>query len=349
MRAKAIGFAVTALLAPAMFGQAATPTTPAMQDRQFRLTHTATVQEFQEIANLVRTLVEIRDMSADNAQMILTVHGTAEQIGLAEWLVKQLDQPVGGPIPTTSPEYKGLSDTDEQRRPITTGVARIFYLPHTATVQDFQEIANAIRTVTEIRRVFTYNDGRAMAVRGTPEQMGMAEWLVSELNQPGPKQGSTADEYTAGDGDVMRVLHVSNAKSVQDFQEMANTIRTIVEIRRMFTVNTSRAILVRSTPEQMAMAEWLLPQLDKPAGGQQDQASGEYRVPGAADDIMRVFYLANTKSAQDFQAIANAVRTGAEIRRVFTYNAERALAIRGTTNQLALAEKLIQDLGGRSR
>lgn len=352
---RTIGFAITALLAPAMFGQAAAPTTPAMQDRVFRLTHTATVQEFQEIANLVRTLAEIRDMSADNAQMTLAVHATAEQMGLAEWLVKQLDQPVGGTIPTTSPEYKGLSDTDEQRRPITNGVARIFYLPHTATVQEFQEIANAFRTVTEIRRVFTYNDGRAMAVRGTPVQMGMAEWLVTELNQnlpgqsSGQKQSSSAGEYRVGDDDVMRVLYVANAKTAQDFQEIATLVRTTAEIRRMFTVNTLRAVLIRSTPDQMAMAEWLLGQLDKPASAQQTQSSGEYRVPGAADDVVRVYFVANAKSVQDFQAIANAVRTATEIRRVFTYNAERALAVRGTVNQLALAENLIHDLDGRSR
>jgi type II secretory pathway component GspD/PulD (secretin) len=316
-----------------------------MQDRLFRLTHTATVQEFQEIANVVRTITEIRDFSADNAQMTLSAHGTAEQIGLAEWLVKQLDQPVGGAIPTTSPEYKGLSDTDEQRHAITNGVARVFYLAHAANVQDFQEAANAIRTVTEIRRVFTYNDGRAMVVRGTPEQMAMAERLVHELDQAEPgKQSSTAGEYTVGKDDVMRVLYVANAKSVQDFQEIANTVRTIVEIRRMFTVNTPRAVLIRSTPDQMAMAEWLLGNLDIRSGEQQNQASGEYRVPGAADDVMHVFYVANAKSVQDFQAIANAVRTATEIRRVFTYNAQRALAIRGTVNQLALAETLIHDL-----
>jgi len=198
--------------------------------------------------------------------------------------------------------------------------------------------------------LFTYNDGRAMAVRGTPAQMGMAEWLVSELNQPGQqKPGSSAGEYRVGDDDVMRVLYVANAKSVQDFQEIANTVRTIVEIRRMFTVNTPRAVLVRSTPDQMGMAEWLLGQLDKPAGAQQGLASGDYRVPGAADDVMRVFYLANAKSVQDFQAAANTVRTATAIRRVFTYNAQRALAVRGTPNQLALAEKLIHDLDGPSR
>jgi hypothetical protein len=159
-----------------------------------------------------------------------------------------------------------------------------------------------------------------------------------------PKQSSAAGEYSVGKDDVMRVLYVANAKSAQDFQEMANTVRTIVEIRRMFTVNASRALLVRSTPDEMAMAQWMLGQLDKPAAAQQNQASGEYRVPGAADDVMRVFYVANSKSVQDFQATANAVRTATQIRRVFTYNAEHALAVRGTANQLALAEVLIHDL-----
>jgi type II secretory pathway component GspD/PulD (secretin) len=364
MRITVIGFAIPALLGGACFGQTASAgqaTTPAMQDRLLRLTHTATVPEFQEIANLVRTLAEIRDVSADSAQMTLAVHATDEQVGLAEWLVKELDQPVGGPPPATSPEYKGLSDTDEQRRPITNGVARIFYLQHAATVQDFQEAVNAIRTVTEIRRVFTYNDGRAMAVRGTPHQLATAEWLVRALDQPslegqssGQRQRASSDEYRVGDDDVMRVLQAGNTKSAQDFQEIANTVRTIVEIRRLFTVNTSRAVLVRSTSDQMAMAQWLLGELDKPADAETSRASSEYRVPDSMyplaaiksphDEAVRVFYVAGTKSVQEFQAVANAVHTAAGIRQIFTYNPRRAVAVRGTPDQLALAEKLIHDL-----
>ena len=38
------------------------------------------------------------------------------------------------------------------------------------------------------------------------------------------------------------------------------------------------------------------------------------------------------------------MRTVTEIRRVFTYNAQKALVVRGTVDQVALAEKLIHDL-----
>jgi hypothetical protein len=346
MKTRAVGFTISAVLAALSFGQTPAGQTPqATQDRVFHLTHVTTVQEFQEVANVVRTITEVRDASTDNAQMALTVRGTAEQIGLAEWLVKQLDQPAGVTSNPASLEYKGLSEADTQGHATLDGVARIFYFAHMATVQEFQEAVNAIRTVTETRRMFTYNDGRALVVRGTPAQIAMTAWLVPQLDQADPaKPSSTAGEYNVGADDMMRVFYLANTQTVQDFQEIANATRTTIEIRRMFTVNTPRAVLIRSTSDQMAMAQWLLGELDKPAGGPPSPASGEYRVPGAADDLMRVFYIPSAKSVQDFQQIANAVRTATAIRRVFTNNARHAVAVRGTVNQLALAETLIHDL-----
>jgi general secretion pathway protein D len=62
------------------------------------------------------------------------------------------------------------------------------------------------------------------------------------------------------------------------------------------------------------------------------------------DNVVRVFYVQNATSVQEFQEIATAVRSIADIRRVFTYNAQHAIVIRGTPDQIALAEKLIHDL-----
>ncbi|HEV2202393.1 MAG TPA: cohesin domain-containing protein [Bryobacteraceae bacterium] len=62
------------------------------------------------------------------------------------------------------------------------------------------------------------------------------------------------------------------------------------------------------------------------------------------DDVVRVFYITNATSVQEFQEIATAIRTVAEIRRVFTYNAQRAMIVRDTVDKVALAEKLVHDL-----
>lgn len=330
---KVLAFTITAGLAARLFGQA----TPAGTG-DFRFQHAGTVQEFQELVNLIRTITEIRDVTAENEGRSLHVRGTAEQVGLVGWLVKQLDQPVDRAATPAVLEFKGPGDD----------VTRILYLPHTATVQDFQEAANATRTLTEARRVFTYNDGRVIAIRDTPATVAMAAWMAGEFDaasDPHAPKTSGVREYSASANDVVRLFPVPNAKSVQDFQEIANATRTTAEIRRVFTINTTRLMAVRVTPDEIAMAGWLLTQLDRPVAAGAAVAP-EYRVPGAADDVVRVYHLPQTETLAEFQTEVTAMRSGSGIRRVFTYNTPRAVAVRGTVNQLAVAEVLMKDLEG---
>ena len=62
------------------------------------------------------------------------------------------------------------------------------------------------------------------------------------------------------------------------------------------------------------------------------------------DQVVKTFYVTNATSVQEFQEIATAIRTVADIRRVYTYNAQKAMVVRGTVDQVALAEKLVRDL-----
>jgi general secretion pathway protein D len=62
------------------------------------------------------------------------------------------------------------------------------------------------------------------------------------------------------------------------------------------------------------------------------------------DEVVKTFYIVNATSVQEFQEIATAIRTVADIRRVFTVNAQKALIIRAPVDAMALAEKLVHDL-----
>jgi general secretion pathway protein D len=62
------------------------------------------------------------------------------------------------------------------------------------------------------------------------------------------------------------------------------------------------------------------------------------------DEVVKTFYITNATSVQEFQEIATAIRTVADIRRVFTYNAQKAMIVRGASDAVALAEKLVHDL-----
>jgi hypothetical protein len=63
-------------------------------------------------------------------------------------------------------------------------VARVFELRYAQTPQQVQEIVTILRSVGDIRRLFVRNEQRAVALRGTAEQVALAAWLVSELDKP---------------------------------------------------------------------------------------------------------------------------------------------------------------------
>ena len=63
-----------------------------------------------------------------------------------------------------------------------------------------------------------------------------------------------------------------------------------------------------------------------------------------AEMVAKTFYLANVNTPQELQEIVNAVRSVSELQRVVAYNSQNAIIVRGETDQVALAEKMIRDL-----
>jgi general secretion pathway protein D len=86
--------------------------------------------------------------------------------------------------PITSNTIFVTEDNPTKHRDYDDEVVRTFYLTNVTSVQEFQEVATAIRTLTDIRRVFTYNAQKAMVVRGTLDAVGLAEKLVHDLDKP---------------------------------------------------------------------------------------------------------------------------------------------------------------------
>jgi type II secretory pathway component GspD/PulD (secretin) len=244
MRAIVLGLAVISALASAQD-----------LDRTFYLTHTDTTQQLMEVGTTIRTIADIQQINADQAQKSVTVHATPGQIAMAEWLFNELDSPAAQP--SVPHEYRAPGNTDD--------LVRVFYVTTAASVQDFQEASTLVRTITGIRRVFTYNQRKALVIRGTGEQSGLAEWLLKELE---PEAPSSTHEYRMEDFphdfNVVRVLRLAHAGNIQDFQKVATQIRSAANLTYIFTYNPLRAMAVRGTADQMAIVERVAQQLDHP-------------------------------------------------------------------------------------
>ncbi|MBV8841855.1 MAG: hypothetical protein JO307_03495, partial [Bryobacterales bacterium] len=53
---------------------------------------------------------------------------------------------------------------------------------HSRSDSEFQDKAAAIRSQVDTRRIYAYNSGRALVIRGTGEQIAQAERLMQQLD-----------------------------------------------------------------------------------------------------------------------------------------------------------------------
>jgi general secretion pathway protein D len=61
-------------------------------------------------------------------------------------------------------------------------------------------------------------------------------------------------------------------------------------------------------------------------------------------NVIKTFYLGNVSTATDLQDIVNAIRTVLEVQRIQQIPSQNAIVIKGTPDQLALAQKMVDDI-----
>jgi hypothetical protein len=320
-------FAVLPLVCAAAFAQE--------QTRTFTFAHTQNSQQMQEVVNTVRSIGEIRNVSVDPLQRILTVAGTADQLAFASWLFTDLDRPVSRP---QTLQVRDSTFPDPQTRSV-----KIFYPAHLSTAQQVQEVVNAIRSIAEVQRCVALNGPGAIVVRGTSEQMALAEWLVGELDRSlAGKRPEGKREYNFSDAALpnvdrrspaVRIYYPARLSTPQDIQELVNGLRSIAEVQRVVAFTASGAILARSSDDQAAVTDWLVKELDRGAS-----------APAARDYAWRAGTVRSAwlaKSA-DLPATVAKVRQASGMQRVVGLQRQRAIVMRGTPEQLAAADAVLR-------
>ena len=308
------------------------------QERVFHFKASDTAQDAQEIATVLGRVGDIRELATDIGQQTLTIRGTANELAFSDWLFNELDN-------------AQHSSKNEYRMSITgDDVVHVFYLTNPASVQQVQEVATSVRSIVDIRRLSTYNAAKAVIARGSTSQIVLAGWLFGQVDKPAvgeigaTSQNSAPVEFNvAVDGnDIVGVFYLTNTQSIQAFQELAVLIRSITRARRAFTYNAPRAYMVRGTAEQIALATWLSKELDTPSQQDHGSLAHEFKLPVSKNEVVRVFYLTPSDTVADFQKFVMDLRRTTNIRDAFTYNGPRALALRGTVNEITWADQLIK-------
>jgi general secretion pathway protein D len=78
-------------------------------------------------------------------------------------------------------------DNPAKRKELEQSVLKTFYLQNLSQPTELQDVVNAIRAVLDVQRVQQLLSQNALVVRGTPDQIALAEKLVEDLDKARPE------------------------------------------------------------------------------------------------------------------------------------------------------------------
>src|SRR4051812_37553567 len=85
--------------------------------------------------------------------------------------------------PITSNSVFVAADTTAKRKELEQSVVKTFYLSNISQPTELQDIVNAMRTILEINRIQQLPSQGAIVVRGTPDQVALAEKLINDIDK----------------------------------------------------------------------------------------------------------------------------------------------------------------------
>jgi hypothetical protein len=143
------------------------------------LTNINTPQALQELINGVRSVADIQRFFPFHSHKVVTIRASSDQVALADWMIKLLDQPAAAAPDTTTHEFHY---TPQYSRDTGT-IVRVVFLNHVESPQQLMQIVADVRTTTKIQRVFPNNQLHAILMRGDGDQISRAEQMIKELDQ----------------------------------------------------------------------------------------------------------------------------------------------------------------------
>lgn len=129
------------------------------------------------------------------------------------------------PTPLSSKVLLVAQDSTQKRQEYEQTVARVFEIPQRTSVQEAQELMQAIQQTLEIRRITVDSQKRQILMRDRRAKVDLAARLLEEMAQYKPQVEIELELLTAG-SNVTRNLGISlpNSASLVSFGKLTNTI-----------------------------------------------------------------------------------------------------------------------------
>lgn len=89
--------------------------------------------------------------------------------------------------PTSSNTILVAADTPTKRKEMQSTVMKTFYLKNVSAANELQEAANTLKGILDLTRMQLIPNQNAIILRGTPDQMVLAQKLLTDIDKPKPE------------------------------------------------------------------------------------------------------------------------------------------------------------------
>jgi hypothetical protein len=308
-------------------------------DKTFYITQTDA--NLTALVTMIRTVADLQDLTADTEHHAIQAHGPVDRIMLADWILQQLDRPE---TPGPAGEYKIPGAREE--------VVRVFHVSRDSSNAALTSLTTAVRTVADLQRLFPYQPGHLLVGRGAPDKMAAAAFVVRQTlppDGPAPTVDSpafpapTTDNKAPDEKSTIRVFRMNPKTTNVELTSVVTAIRTTADVQRLFPMESGMAIIASATPDKVAVAEWLVHEMNKAPDA---QAVHEITMPGILDGVVRIFY---TGSTSDLTPLATELRTTLGLQRCFPIAPRSAIVLRARPDQIASAQSLVEKFAANAR
>jgi len=228
---------------------------------------------------------------------------------------------------------------------------RTYYFTNPVSDAALSAAATAIRTVADIQRIDLDRPHSAVVMRATVDKLTSAEWMLQMLDRPAgsntPTYGAAPEFRMPGKEDeAIRIFRFPDTATVPDMTAMVTSMRTIADVQRLFPYEAQKAIVARGPLDRVAAVEWLFHQLVPAPGTTVADVSADYSLPFLPrfpDNRIKIFRLHASATTADLTAMVTAIRTVADLQRLFPYEAQTAIIAAGEPENIRAAEWLIHD------
>ena len=212
----------------------------------------------KEAVAALRAVAKTQKVSIDQAGKSVTVEASAREAGLAEWLLGELDN--ASPSPQGH-GYMMANDNDDVTMVIgglPTGEAPAG-APHAGSLADLQEIATAIRLLSELPRAEVYAPTSALVWRGKAWQSDFALWLLRDLASPPVANSTVPLSYRLEKiSPAARIFYFPADTTPQKLHQIVSSLRSKSPTQRVVAINASRSIALRGTDVEAAAAAQII-------------------------------------------------------------------------------------------